>query len=145
MAVKDDYVMRMIKDMARVLARLILGKDDINYVLPEDEEFTVIDNLYKKLITMADAGQINEAENILLNELEDKSSEYFEMAASFYLHLNEYSDGFLDAHQKRSMKEWEIWVKNLESIWEEQKNGSRSKHHAEGGSPDRGASIYSAF
>ena len=84
MAVKDDYVMRMIKDMARVLARLILGKDDINYVLPEDEEFTVIDNLYKKLITMADAGQINEAENILLNELEDKSSEYFEMAASFY-------------------------------------------------------------
>ena len=55
MAVKDDYVMRMIKDMARVLARLILGKDDINYVLPEDEEFTVIDNLYKKLITMADA------------------------------------------------------------------------------------------
>ena len=69
MAVKDDYVMRMIKDMARVLARLILGKDDINYVLPEDEEFTVIDNLYKKLITMADAGQINEAENILLNEL----------------------------------------------------------------------------
>ena len=32
MAVKDDYVMRMIKDMARVLARLILGKDDINYV-----------------------------------------------------------------------------------------------------------------
>ena len=89
----------MIKDMARVLARLILGKDDINYVLPEDEEFTVIDNLYKKLITMADAGQINEAENILLNELEDKSSEYFEMAASFYLHLNEYSDGFLDAHQ----------------------------------------------
>ena len=99
MAVKDDYVMRMIKDMARVLARLILGKDDINYVLPEDEEFTVIDNLYKKLITMADAGQINEAENILLNELEDKSSEYFEMAASVYLHLNEYSDGFLDAHQ----------------------------------------------
>ena len=64
MAVKDDYVMRMIKDMARVLARLILGKDDINYVLPEDEEFTVIDNLYKKLITMADAGQINEAERI---------------------------------------------------------------------------------
>ena len=93
MAVKDDYVMRMIKDMARVLARLILGKDDINYVLPEDEEFTVIDNLYKKLITMADAGQINEAENILLNELEDKSSEYFEMAASFYLHLNEYKIG----------------------------------------------------
>lgn len=99
MAVKDDYIMRMIKDMARVLARLILGKDDINYVLPEDGEFTAIDNLYKKLTTMADEGQINEAENILLDELEEKSSEYFEMAASFYLYLNEYSDEFLDLHR----------------------------------------------
>ena len=50
MAVKDDYVMRMIKDMARVLARLILGKDDINYVLPEDEEFTVIDSTDYQLL-----------------------------------------------------------------------------------------------
>lgn len=98
MAVKDDYVMRMIRDLARVLARVILGRDDINYELPEDEEFTVLDNLYKKLITMADQGQINEAENILLDELDDKSSEYFEMAASFYLHLNEYEEEFLDEH-----------------------------------------------
>ena len=57
MAVKDDYIMRMIEDMARVLARLILGKDDINYVLPEDEKFTATHSLYKKLITMADEGQ----------------------------------------------------------------------------------------
>ena len=93
MAVKDDYIMRMIEDMARVLARLILGKDDINYVLPEDEKFTATHSLYKKLITMADEGQINEAENILLDELVDKSSGYFEMAASFY------DDEFLDSHQ----------------------------------------------
>ena len=99
MAVKDDYIMRMIEDMARVLARLILGKDDINYVLPEDEKFTATHSLYKKLITMAHEGQINEAENILLDELVDKSSGYFEMAASFYLHLNEYDDEFLDSHQ----------------------------------------------
>lgn len=99
MALKDDYVMRMIRDMAKLLARLILGKDDINYVLPEDEEFTAIDNLYRKLINMADSGQINEAENILLEELEDRSSEYFEMAASFYLHLNEFDDEFLENHQ----------------------------------------------
>lgn len=99
MVLKDDYIMRMIRDMAKLLARLILGKEDINYVLPEDEEFTAIDNLYRKLINMADAGQINEAENILLEELEDQSAEYFEMAASFYLHLNEFDDEFLDGHQ----------------------------------------------
>lgn len=98
MALKDDYVMRMIRDMARVLARLILAKDEVSYQLPEDEEFTALDNLYKKLISMADQGEINQAENLLLDQLEDKSSEYFEMAASFYLHLNEFSDEFLEAH-----------------------------------------------
>ena len=105
MAVKDDYIMRMIEDMARVLARLILGKDDINYVLPEDEKFTATHSLYKKLITMADEGQINEAEKkfvvvvSMFGRETPVSSGYFEMAASFYLHLNEYDDEFLDSHQ----------------------------------------------
>lgn len=98
MALKDDYMMRMIRDMARVLARLILGRDEVNYQLPEDEEFTALDNLYRKLIAMADQGEINQAENLLLDQLEDKSSEYFEMAASFYLYINEFTDEFLEVH-----------------------------------------------
>lgn len=99
MALKDDYIMRMIRDLTRVLARLILGKDEVTYELPDCGEFTAVDNLYQKLIIMADGGQICQAEDLLLEELRDRSSEYFEMAASFYLYLNEFDDEFLESHE----------------------------------------------
>ena len=38
MGYQDDYVMRTISDLVRAIARLVLGKNDIDYELPEDEE-----------------------------------------------------------------------------------------------------------
>lgn len=98
MALKDDYMMRMIHDLTKVLARLVLGKDEVKYELPESGEFTAVDHLYQKLTLMADEGKICEAENLLLEEISSESSAYFEMAASFYLYLNECSDEYLEAH-----------------------------------------------
>ena len=38
MGYQDDYVMRTISDLVRAIARLVLGKSDIDYDLPEDED-----------------------------------------------------------------------------------------------------------
>lgn len=95
---EQDYVMRMIKDLARALALLIFGKKDIRYEIPEEKERTEEDNLYARLLQMADRGEINEAENILLTEFPKESSHYVIMAADFYQHIAEYSDEFLGEH-----------------------------------------------
>lgn len=95
---EQDYVMRMIKDLARALALLIFGKKDIRYEIPEEKERTEEDNLYARLLQMADRGEINEAENILLTEFPKESSHYVIMAADFYQHIAEYSDEFLKEH-----------------------------------------------
>lgn len=95
---EQDYVMRMIRDLARALALLIFGKKDIRYEIPEEKERTEEDNLYARLLQMADRGEINEAENILLTELPKESSNYVVMAADFYQHIAEYSDEFLEEH-----------------------------------------------
>lgn len=95
---EQDYVMRMIKDLARALALLIFGKKDIRYEIPEEKERTEEDNLYARLLQMADRGEINEAENILLTEFPKESSYYVIMAADFYQHIAEYSDEFLEEH-----------------------------------------------
>lgn len=95
---EQDYVMRMIKDLARALALLIFGKKDIRYEIPEEKERTEEDNLYARLLQMADRGEINEAENILLTEFPKESSKYVIMAADFYQHIAEYSDEFLEEH-----------------------------------------------
>lgn len=95
---EQDYVMRMIKDLARALALLIFGKKDIRYEIPEEKERTEEDNLYARLLQMADRGEINEAENILLTKFPKESSHYVIMAADFYQHIAEYSDEFLEEH-----------------------------------------------
>ena len=95
---EQDYVMRMIKDMVRALALLIFGKRDIRYEIPEENARTEEDDLYTRILQMADRGEINEAENILLTELPKESSNYVVMAADFYQHIAEYSDEFLEEH-----------------------------------------------
>ena len=44
-------------------------------------------------------GEINEAENLLLEELETGDLQMFEMALCFYLHLAHMDEEFLEEHQ----------------------------------------------
>ena len=98
---EQDYVMRMIKDMVRALALLIFGKRDIRYEIPEENARTEEDDLYTRILQMADRGEINEAENILLTELPKESSNYVVMAADFYQHI---ADTII-----AEMKFWKVW------------------------------------
>lgn len=68
--VEEDYIMRIIKDMVRMLCKIIFGKDTVAYELPEEAEYTSTDYLYKQLQEMLAEGNINEAENLLYDELE---------------------------------------------------------------------------
>ena len=81
MKFEEDYVMRMIKDMVKVLACVVFGKRFTEYEV-EEEKADDTDFLYRDIIEMADRGKINEAENILLTD-----KRYMEMAMSFYLHI----------------------------------------------------------
>ena len=64
MGLKQDFVLRRLEDQGRFLARLILGKDEAHYELPEYEAMdNRADALYRKLLALVDNGEINEAEN----------------------------------------------------------------------------------
>lgn len=95
---EDDYLMRMIKNMARALGKILLNKEIILYELPVEEEYTSSDILYKRLLDMMEQGNINEAENLLYEEVDTKDYHQLELALSFYTHLNEYDDDFLEEH-----------------------------------------------
>ena len=89
MGFQDDYVMRTISDLVRAIARLVLGKNDIDYELPEDEDrYTPMDRVYRQLKDMADAGDINGAENYLSDQLDPQDIDRLEMALTFYMYLN---------------------------------------------------------
>lgn len=96
MGFQDDYVMRTISDLVRAISRLALGKNDIDYELPEDEDqYTPLDRVYRRLRDMADEGDINGAENYLSDQLDPSDKNCLEMALTFYMHLNQFKDDAL--------------------------------------------------
>lgn len=93
---EQDYIMRMIKDMTRLLARIFFRKETASVEFPEEEEMTEEELFYKKLLSMADQGLINKAEN-LLYDMDTSNMRNYETALAFYSYINEYSDEFLQA------------------------------------------------
>ena len=91
-----DYIMRIVHEWIRTLIKLIFNKD-IDKDDKEPVSLEVIEQ-YKKLLSMIDDGEINEAENILIDGLKEGDRAYFEMALLFYEKLSGKTDEFLAEH-----------------------------------------------
>ena len=109
MGYQDDYVMRTISDLVRAIARLVLGKNDIDYDLPEDEDkYTDLDRVYKRLKDLVDEGNINDAENLLTDELDTDSLDCLETVS--YTHLDVYKRQlFWDTGHTDCREGWIPW------------------------------------
>ena len=71
MAYENDIIMRQVRDMTRMLAKILFGKNTATYEYKEEDRHTATDSLYARLIALVDAGKINEAENRLEEFLEE--------------------------------------------------------------------------
>ncbi len=94
--IKQDYMMRMVDDLIRLLAKLLFNKDIIIYELPGEENYTQTDYLYKQLLSLIDKGKINEAENLLFENIDPNDKRYKELALDFYAKLNNLDDELLE-------------------------------------------------
>lgn len=91
-----DYVMRIVHEWIRMLIKLIFNTD-----IDKEEDIAIpleVMEQFRRLRAMIDDGQINEAENILLDGLEEGNRTYFEMALLFYEKLGGKTDEFLAEH-----------------------------------------------
>ena len=96
MELEKDYILRMIKDLIKSISHIILGKSEIEYNLPEKDEYSRVDFLYVKLLELVNQGNINDAEDMLFDEINSSDMRQFEMAMSFYLYLNDFGDDYLE-------------------------------------------------
>ena len=92
----QDYIMRIVHEWIRTLIRLIFNKD-IDKGDDADVPLEVMEQ-FRKLRAMIDDGEINEAENILLEGLREGDRAYFEMSLLFYEKLSGKTDEFLAGH-----------------------------------------------
>lgn len=95
--IEQDYVMRLIHEIVRALLKLLFNIDT-----DKNEEIIFTENVgeskYDDLLYLIDQGEINEAENKLLDELNPNDIQHFKMALMFYSYLNEKDIDFLEEH-----------------------------------------------
>ena len=92
---EKDYIMRMIKEMVRILFSLIYRKKYVSVELEKENKYEVSGKNLKSFLDMIDSGQINEAENILLDNIDYANNDEVMAAALFYQYLSEKDSEFL--------------------------------------------------
>ena len=93
---EKDYIMRMIKEMVRVLFSLAFGKKYVSVELEKENKYEVSGKNLKIFLNMIDLGQINEAENILLDSIDYTNKNEVMTVALFYQYLSEKDNQFLE-------------------------------------------------
>ena len=111
---EKDYLIRLIHEIARMLIKILTGKDietekDICLSIENEEK-------YKKLVYMINSGEINTAENNLLDSLDLMDEQYILLALLFYEYLDSKSDLFLLEHDF-SREEVLDGIKNIAYIY----------------------------
>ncbi len=94
---KQDYIMRMIKELVRTILKLLfnISTESPTVELLENKEEKA---LLEELLDMVDGGCINEAENQLYGILDNCESSGLMMALLFYSYLNDKTDEFLETN-----------------------------------------------
>ena len=92
--IRQDYIMRQIEGIARMLAKILFNKDSTSYI--EEQQQAETDQLYHTLNDLVDKGQINQAEDLLFEHMNLGDSRYMELALDFYARLNALDEKTLD-------------------------------------------------
>ncbi len=95
---EKDYIMRIIKEMVRVLFSLMFGKQYKSIELSKENKYKVSGKALEELKKMVDKGLINEAENILLESINYNKKEEIFAAVLFYQYISEKDNDFLAIH-----------------------------------------------
>lgn len=92
----NDYIIRMINDMTRMLMKLVFNID----MMPSDDMLETEEQKESmlRLRGMADEGKLNEAENRLFETVDYGDLSDLKMALLFYSYLNNMTDECLEEH-----------------------------------------------
>ena len=95
---EKDYIMRMIKEMVSVLFSILLGKQYVSVDEERKNGYEVSGTDLNDLLDLIDNGQINEAENLMLDDIDYSDKKGLAAALLFYQYLSEKKKDFLQDH-----------------------------------------------
>ena len=95
---EKDYMMRMIREISRVLFSILFGKQYTQVETELQNKFRTEGTFQNALRDLVDRGRIDEAENLLLEDIDYENKEDVAEAVLFYRYLGEKPDEFLEQH-----------------------------------------------
>ncbi len=109
---EKDYIMRIIKEMVSALFSILLGRKFVSVELELANKYEVSEKDLRDLLAMVDTGEINEAENLLLDGMDYANQDEVASAALFYQYLSEKEEAFLlqNNYSKEEVLEGMKWV-----------------------------------
>lgn len=96
---EKDYIMRMIKQMVRVLMSMLLGKKYIEVEIENENKYEVSGKKISDYKDMIDEGLINEAENELLENIDYSKKDEVAVLVMLYDYIGMKSEEFLLQHR----------------------------------------------
>lgn len=109
---KQDFLLRQIESLAMSLSKIFFNKEMVNYEADNKESNSQTDILYKKLHNLLLEGNINEAEDLLFDNIDKSDINYLKLGIDFYTTLNKFEDKVLEEHNY-SREEIEQGLKDL--------------------------------
>lgn len=91
---EQDLVMRDVETLTLSLSRFVFGKDSPDYMPDGDETW---DGLALRLDAMVGRGELNDAEALLFDAMEEDDDRALELAVDFYARINVMTDAALKA------------------------------------------------
>lgn len=92
MAIEQDYLLKQIKAIAKLISQILFKRESYEYELPKDGNYSTLDNLYVELNKLLDLNKINQAEDLLFENVDAKNPIVLIIALNFYARLAEKSE-----------------------------------------------------
>lgn len=99
--------MRTISNKIKFLAKILLGKENVDFEISEINSNDRSDELHNILVSLIKENKINEAENMLFNEFDPLDKRSVGVAIDFYNRINKLDDEVLDKNDfsRKEIKE----------------------------------------
>lgn len=96
MALKQDWILKQIDMLIQFVARLVFHKDSLTYEINDKTNLSHTDLIHEKLKLLLSKGKIGEAEDVLFDNISEKSMDSLELSLDFYQRLNSLTDKYLE-------------------------------------------------
>lgn len=91
-----DWLMRQINTMIQLLGRILFKKDNMEFSIQDESNSSEIHLLHETLISLINEEKINDAEDLLFENIDVNDLIYMKVAMDFYDRLNRLSEDKLE-------------------------------------------------